>query len=196
MRRVLGFLLVLAAAAAVGAGVGTAGRAPQARQDQCPFTRSPGPGWQATFGHAKTRAAADAIRARAAKVGFQHLVTQATCDGGFEVALRGICPFRVARSLQAEARRARFAVVLQYKKPMDPGPDLVVVFQHFRTRAAAEAFVPRVQAKGFRHVSVYNDGGCNNDWEVFVGGLTSRSQAADLENEARQAGFDATVEYA
>jgi hypothetical protein len=79
---------------------------------------------------------------------------------------------------------------------MDPGPDLVVVFGHFRTRAAAEAFRPRVTARGFGHVEIANDGGCNNDWEVFVGGLTSRSQAAELEAEARQAGFDATVEYA
>ena len=193
MRRVLGFLLVLAAAAAVGAGVGTAGRAPQARQDQCPFTRSPGPGWQATFGHAKTRAAADAIRARAAKVGFQHLVTQATCDGGFEVALRGICPFRVARSLQAEARRARFAVVLQYKKPMDPGPDLVVVFGHFRTRAAAEAFRPRVERQ-YRHVSIIQDGGCDNDWEVAVTGITSPAQGGEFAAEARDAGFNVSIE--
>jgi hypothetical protein len=196
MRRVVGSLVVACTAAAVVVGVGTASRAPQVRQQNCPFTRSPAPGWQATFGHAASATAADALRARAAKVGFTHLVTQPACEGGFEVALRGICPLRVARSLQTEARRAHFSVVLEYKKPMDPGPDLVVVFGHFHTRAGADAFVPRVESRGYTHVTVYQDGGCNNDWEVLVGGLTSRSQAADLENEARRSGFDATVEYA
>jgi cell division septation protein DedD len=110
--------------------------------------------------------------------------------------LRGICPLRVARQLQIEARKAGVAVVLDYKKPADPGSDLVVVFGHFRTRAAAEAFRPRVENAGFQRIRIANDGACNPDWEVLFGGLTSRAQAEELADEARHAGFDAQVEYA
>jgi cell division septation protein DedD len=183
--------------AAVAAGVGNAERTPQVRQQVCPATRSPAPGWEAVFGHAPTETAADAIRTRAGKVGFLHLVTQPACEGGFDVALRGICPFSTAHQLQSEARKAGFSVLLEYKKPPDFGSDLVVVFQHFRTRAAADAFRPKVESAGFQHVRVYNDGGCNPDWEVLVGGVNSRSQAEDLADEARHAGFPlASVEYA
>jgi cell division septation protein DedD len=136
------------------------------------------------------------LRERATRLGFQHLVTQ-QCENGYDVSLRGICPLRVARQLQTEARKAGFSVVLEYKKPADPGSDLVVVFDHFRTRAGAEAFKPRVEGAGFQHVVIFDDGGCNGDWEVLVGGVNSRSQAEELAEEARHAGFTAaTVEYA
>jgi cell division septation protein DedD len=195
-RRIWGFLFVVVLAAAA-ASVGHAERAPQVRQPTCPATRSPAPGWEAQFGHAATLSAAETIRARAERAGFAHLVTEPACEGGFDVVLRGICPFGSARGLQSEARKAGFAVVLEYKKPVDFGSDLVVVFNHFRTHAAADAFRSRVENAGFKFVRVYNDGGCNPDWEVLVGGVDNRSQAEDLANEARDAGFPfATVEYA
>jgi cell division septation protein DedD len=195
-RRFWGSVAVLVVAAAA-AGAGSAERAPQARQQACPATRSAAPGWQARFAHAATLTAADNIRTRAGRQGFEHLVTEAGCEGGYDVVLRGICPFKVARQLQAEARKPGYAVVLEYKKPPDFGSDLVVVFGHFRTRAAADAFRPRVENAGFQHVRVYNDGGCNPDWEVLVGGVNSRTQAEELADEARHAGFPAaSVEYA
>jgi cell division septation protein DedD len=188
-------LLVLAAAAAAGAA--SADRAQQGQEQTCPATRSSAPGWEAVFGRAASAPAAEAIRTRAGRVGFQHLVTQAACENGFEVVLRGICPMRVARQLQAEARKTGFSVVLQYKKPPDFGSDLVVVFGHFRTRAAADALKSRVETAGFKFVRVHNDGGCNADWEVLVGGVNSRAQAEELADEARHAGFpSASVEYA
>ena len=195
-RRVLGCIAVVVAAA-VAAGAGSAERLPQARAQACPATRSGAPGWQARFAHAATLAAADSVRARAARQGFQHLVVEPGCEGGYDVVLRGICPLRVARSLQSEARKAGYTVVLEYKKPADFGSDLVVVFGHFRTKAAAEAFRPKVENAGFQHTRVYNDGGCNADWEILVGGVNSRSQAEELADEARHAGFaNAAVEYA
>ena len=195
-RRIWGFLFVVVLAAAA-AGVGNAERAPQARQQECPATRSSAPGWEAQFGHAATLGAAEAIRVRADRSGFKHLVTVPACEGGFDVVLRGICPFSSARGLQSEARKAGFSVVLEYKKPPDFGSDLVVVFSHFRTHAAADAFQTRVENAGFKFVQVHNDGGCNPDWEVLVPGVNSRAQAEDLANEARHAGFPyASVEYA
>jgi hypothetical protein len=196
MGRIMGVLLVLAALAAVVVGTGTAGRSPQAaQQDYCPTTRSAAPGWRAIFGHTTTLDAAYSLLARVQKKNFQHTVAEPNCAGGYDVVLRGICPFSAARGLQAEAKRAKYAVVLQYKKPPDTSPNLVVVFRHFRTRAAAEDFVPRVQHAGFQHVTVFNDGACNGDWEVLVESTTNRAQTEDLANEARGAGFAATVEY-
>ena len=195
-RRIWGslFVVVLAAAAA---GVGKADRLPQVRQQECPPTRSAAPGWEAEFGRAATLGAATTIQTRAERAGFKHLVTEPACQGGFHVVLRGICPFSSARGLQSEARKAGFAVILQYKKPPDFGSDLVVVFGHFRSHDAADSFRSRVETAGFKFVQVHNDGGCNADWEVLVGGVNNRAQAEDLANEARHAGFPyASVEYA
>lgn len=185
-----------ASAAAVGAGVGSARTAAPAvsnQASQCPFTRNPVPGWQASFGRTSVESSANAIQARAMQLGFQNLIVQRYCAGGFEVVLRGICPMGVAYDLQQEARRVNLEVTLDYKKPADRSPDLVAVFGHFRTRAAAEAFVPRVERQ-FSHVSIIQDGGCNNDWEVAVTGITSPSQGAAFAAQARPLGFNVTIE--
>ena len=189
-----GFVLALSAlVAAAAAGVGTARTTQDARSSECPFTRNPVPGWQATFGHTATESAANALQAHVMRLGFQHLIVQPSRGGGWEVALRGICPFGVAYDLQQEARKAGLTPVLEYKKPMDTNPDLVAVFGHFRTRAAAEDYKPRVERQ-FRHVTIIQDGGCDNDWEVAVTGITSPAQGAEFAAEARQAGFSVTIE--
>ena len=186
-------LAVCAVVAATAAGVGSAGQTAPARAAQCPYTRNSVPGWQATFGHATTESAANALQAHVGRSGFQHLIVQPSCSGGWEVALRGICPFGIAYDLQQEARKAGINVVLDYKKPIDTNPDLVAVFRHFRTRAAAEDYKPEVE-KQFRHVSIIQDGGCDNDWEVAVTGVTSPAQGADFAAEAREAGFTVSIE--
>ena len=191
----IGVVVALCAVvAAVATGVGTARTNAIARQAaQCPYTRNSVPGWQATFGHAATEPAANSLQARVMRSGFKHLIVQPSCGGGWEVALRGICPFGVAYDLQQEARKAGIAVVLEYKKPLDTNPDLVAVFGHFRTRAGAEDYKPKVERQ-FRHVSIIQDGGCDNDWEVAVTGISSPAQGSDFAAEARQLGFNVSIE--
>ena len=198
-RRLWAGMIVAVLAAVVAASATAVGNARttapgvQQRSLQCPFTRNLLPGWQASFGRASSVAAANALQARAARIGFAHLLVQQYCGGGYEVVLRGICPFGVAYNLQVEGRRAGFTVLLDYKKPMDISPDLVAVFGHFRTRAAAEAFKPRVDRE-FKHVSIIQDGGCGNDWEVAVTGVTSPRQGADFAQQARSLGFEVSIE--
>lgn len=193
-----GVTLLCAIAAAVAFGAGSAGRAAGAplaakRQEACPFIRNSSPGWQAIFGHAAAESAANSLQARVMRAGFQHLIVQPSCAGGWDVVLRGICPFGVAYELQQEARRARLNVVLEYKKPVDTNPDLVAVFGHFRSRAAAEDFKPRVD-RTFQHVSIIQDGGCGNDWEVGVTGINSPAQGTDFAEQARKLGFSVSIE--
>lgn len=163
------------------------------RATQCPFTRNPRPGWQVTFGRAATISAANVLQGRVQAVGFSHTSIQPNCAGGYEVALLGVCPFSVAYGVQQEAARARFSAVLEYKKPQDTSPDLVGVFGHFRTRAAAEAYKPRVD-RVFQHVRIIEDGGCGNDWEVAVPGINSPAQGTEFAAEAKQLGFFVEIE--
>lgn len=186
----------IVAAVAFGAGgIGSAGAAPVAakRQLQCPFIRNGVPGWQAVFGRATAESAANALQARLMRAGFKHLIVQVSCAGGYEIVLRGLCPFGLAYDLQQEARKAGFNALLEYKKPLDTNPDLVAVFGHFRTRAAAEDFKPRVD-RVFQHVSIIQDGGCANDWEVAVTGVNSPAQGADFAEQARRLGFSVSIE--
>ena len=195
----VGVALLCAAFAAVAAGAGIAARAgatPAAakRQAACPFVRNSTPGWQAIFGHASAESSANALQARVMRAGFQHLIVQSSCAGGWDVVLRGICPFGVAYDLQQEARKAGLTnVQLEYKKPLDTNPDLVGVFGHFRTKAGAEAFKPRVDSV-FKHVSIIQDGGCGNDFEVAVTGITSPAQGSDFAEQARGLGFAVSIE--
>ena len=194
-----GVVLLCAIVAAVAAGTGSAGRTgktPRAakRQAACPFIRNSAPGWQAIFGHASAESAANALQARVMRAGFQHLLVQTSCAGGWDVVLRGICPFDVAYELQQEARAAGFpGVQLEYKKPLDTNPDLVAVFGHFRTKAGAEGFKPRVDSV-FKHVSIVQDGGCGNDWEVAVTGINSPALGSDFAEQARRLGFSVSIE--
>jgi cell division septation protein DedD len=191
-----GVVAICASVAAVVTGAGSARpevSAVPARTLQCPYTRNPQPGWQATFGRFDRESAANELQARAMRSGFHGLTVQPNCAGGYEVALRGICPFARAYDFQQQARRASFNVVLEYKKPQDVSPDLVAVFGHFRTRAGAEAFRPRVERQ-FQHVTIIQDGGCGNDWEVAVTGIASPAQGAEFAAQARRLGLPVSIE--
>jgi hypothetical protein len=183
----------LAVAAAAAAGAGPTRAASAARQEQCPFTRNPKPGWQISFGRAGSVSSANALQGRIAGLGFGHTTIQPNCAGGYEVALLGVCPFTVAYSVQQEARNAKLSAILEYKKPADPSPDLVAVFGHFRTRAGAEDYKPRVD-RAFSHVRIIQDGGCDNDWEVAVTGINTPAQGTEFAGEAKQAGFAVSIE--
>jgi hypothetical protein len=190
---IVGIVALCALAAAAAAVAGPNRGVAAARQEACPFTRNARPGWQVTFGRASALSSANALQSRLSRVGFTHTTIQPSCAGGYEVALLGVCPFSVAYGVQQEATKARIDAVLEYKKPIDTNPDLVAVFGHFRTRAAAESFRPRVERQ-YKHVSIIQDGGCDNDWEVAVTGISSPAQGGDFAAQAKQLGFDVSIE--
>jgi hypothetical protein len=68
---------------------------------------------EAVFGRFGTVAAAESVRARAARVGFQNLKLEPDGCGLFKVTLHGIPSLRVGRDFVHEAERAGFRPMLE-----------------------------------------------------------------------------------
>lgn len=70
--------------------------------------------WQAVFGYFRTRKAAEAMRTRAGRAGFQQLdILRNICTRRYYVELDGLTSLRQAREFQREAKRAGFAVTIK-----------------------------------------------------------------------------------
>ena len=143
-------------------------------------------GIAANFGVRRTNAAAQALIARAARVGFQNLAVQQRGCRRYAVVLTGLMNMSQAQGFQREAAGAGFRVVIECRSA-PPSGELAAVFGHRRSHQGAVVLMRAASAKGFQNLQVQQDR-CD-DWEVVLYGVDTAKQRAALRREAKAAGY-------
>ena len=147
-------------------------------------------GLEAVFGRRKTNAQANTLRTTIIRRGFVNANIIPGCDG-FRVVIRGIDTFTIGVDLQAEARREGFPVTLECIKGKEIGR-LEAIFTHARDRATAGAFIERAEEQGFPGLKFRPDP-CGG-FEVYLAGFSSDAEAIVFAGNAKDRGFDVTLE--
>jgi hypothetical protein len=144
------------------------------------------PGIDASFGVRRSPGAAQALIARAGRLGFQNLTVQQRACRRYASVLTGLTSMAQAREFQREAARAGFHVLIECRSvPVRGG--LAAVFGHRRSRRGAVVLMREATAKGFQNLQVQQDR-CG-DWEVDLYGAGTSKQRAELRREAATAGY-------
>lgn len=207
MHRVVAIVVVCSVAAALTGGCGSSAKQTQATTATGTPSSSTGTststiagkscesqqqaGIAANFGFRGTRAAAQALIARASHVGFQNLAVQQRGCHRYAAVLTGLSSMAQARSFEKEAAGAGFPVLLECRSQPAAG-GLAAVFGHRRSRRAAVVLMRAANAKGFQNLQVLQDR-CG-DWEVDLYGVDTARQRAALRREAASAGYHVTFE--
>jgi hypothetical protein len=148
-------------------------------------------GIDASFGLRRSPGAAQALIARAERVGFQSLTVQRRSCKRYAAVLTGLRSMAQAREFRQEAAGAGFQVLIECRSdPVRGG--LAVVFGHRRSRRAAVILMRAASATGFQNLQVQQDR-CG-DWEVDLYGVETARQRAALRREAAAAGYHVTFE--
>jgi hypothetical protein len=143
-------------------------------------------GIDASFGVRRTPGAAQALIARAARLGFQNLTVQRRACKRYAAVLTGLTGMAQAREFQQEAARAGLHVLIECRSgPFRGG--LAAVFGHRRSQRAAVVLMRDATAKGFQNLQVQQDR-CG-DWEVDLYGVDTAKQRVALRREAATAGY-------
>jgi hypothetical protein len=120
-------------------------------------------GYAALFGHRRTPAAAQQLRAAARRVGFPGLEVQRRGCLDYAVVLTGLQSLGQARDFQREASSVGFQVTIECRsRPRRGGVN--AVFGHRRTEVAAQRLADDVRALGLKGIVVQQD--VCGDWEV------------------------------
>jgi hypothetical protein len=144
------------------------------------------PGTDASFGVRRSPVAAQALIARAARLGFQSMTVQQRACNRYAAVLTGLSSMAQAREFQQEAARAGFHVLIECRSaPVRGG--LAAVFGHRRSHRAAVVLMREATANGFQGLQVQQDR-CG-DWEVDLYGVETARQRAELRREAATVGY-------
>ena len=182
-------VLAAAALAAAAVTVSTAPSTAEAVSCQVPVHT---PGWEAIFGYGRTLARASAIKTRATKLGFLHLVIEQVGCPRYAVVLRGLRDHAQGRELQAEAARAGLTIAVKCWPPRDTDPDWEAIFGTGLARGAATRLSARAARVGFVGLKRIQNP-CTNRWTVELDGIPTLRQAREFRAEARHAGFAVTL---
>jgi hypothetical protein len=147
-------------------------------------------GLEAVFGRRRTQAQARTLQTQVTARGFVNANIIEGCTD-FRVVVRGIDTFDVGVDLQSEARREGFNVTLECIQAKPLGR-IEVIFGHGRDRPTATAIVNRAAAAGFPGLKLRNDP-CGG-FEVYLAGFSSDAEAIVFAGNAKDRGFDVTVE--
>ena len=173
---VLGALLVAAATAQAGA----------ARTAGCrkPFLRTHD---RAVFGHFATLAAAQALAAKAKKVGFEGIVIDNNGCGDFEALINGADKTADRNSFSAEAEKAGFPVTFdELDPPLKPKPGYRYgVLGTFTSITAANTLVGKLASVGFLYIEIAY---VNGKWVVVMPAVPLNS-ALSIAQEVAKAGY-------
>jgi hypothetical protein len=143
-------------------------------------------GIDASFGVRRTPVAAQALIARATRLGFQNLTVQQRACKRYAAVLTGLTGMAQAREFQQEAARAGLHVLIECRSGPYRG-GLAAVFGHRRSHRAAVVLMRDATAKGFQNLQVQQDR-CG-DWEVDLYGADTAKQRVQLRREAATAGY-------
>jgi hypothetical protein len=182
MRRVA-VLLLLAACAAFAAG---AAAHPAAAAAACvaPEVRVHN---EAVFGHFSTLAAAKALKARAASVGFRGIKIENEGCGDFEVEIDGADRQADRTSFANEASGAGFQITFeQMAPPMQyKSGEVIGVFARKRTVADANALMAKLSKNGFLFIDLVREG---TAWLVVMPQVPVK-HALSIAHEVATAGY-------
>jgi hypothetical protein len=169
----------LAAAIVLVSGLsGSATAAPQACATQV-FQN----GLDVVFGRANTQAKANAITARAQKIGFQSAKTVQLGCNTWAAVLRGIDSYQIAVNVQTEARRGKMTPTVECVKADQIG-QLQAVFGTTPTSGEIDAVIRR--ANSFGYVGLKTKRAPCGGYQAYVAGFTDRAQAEGFVQTARQ----------
>lgn len=140
-------------------------------------------GLDVVFGRANTQAKADAITARAQRVGFSAVKTVQESCNVWKAVLRGLDSYQTAVAIQSEARRARMTPTVECVKADQIG-QLQAVFGTRPTLGELDAVIQR--ARSFGYVGMKTKRAPCGGYQAYVAGFTDRGQAEEFVSTARQ----------
>jgi hypothetical protein len=175
-------------AAAVAAVLASGARA--AVQASCRPTAEIRQHDEAVFGHFATRAGAQQLMRRAAKLGFRGLKIEDEGCGDFELEIDGADRVADRVSFAAEAKKAGFQVTFEQTGPplQPPKGQAVGTFAKLATVTAANALAQRLAASGFRYIDIVKVGA---RWAVVMPQVPVK-HALSIAAEVHKAGFRIT----
>jgi hypothetical protein len=142
---------------------------------------------EAVFGHFASPGPANALKKRAAALGFQGIKIESDGCADYEVEIDGADRSADRVSFAAEAQRAGFPVTFeQIGPPLDRKPGSTYgVFGTFGTITAADHLVLRLAAVNFRYIDIaYQDGK-----RIVVMPAVPLKATLSIANEVHKAGF-------
>jgi hypothetical protein len=142
---------------------------------------------EAVFGHFSTLAAAKALKARAAAVGFKGIKIETEGCGDFEVEIDGADRQADRTSFAQEASRAGFQVTFEQTAPpmQYKAGQVVGVFGRKRSVAEANALMAKLSHSGFLFIDLALDG---KVWLVVMPQVPVK-HALSIAHEAASAGY-------
>jgi hypothetical protein len=140
-------------------------------------------GLDVVFGRANTKAKADAITARAQRVGFSAVKTVQLACNVWAAALRGLDSYQTAVGVQTEARRVRMTPTVECVKQDQIG-QLQAVFGTTPTLGELDSVIQR--ARSFGYVGMKTKRAPCGGYQAYIAGFTERGQAEDFVRTARQ----------
>lgn len=142
---------------------------------------------EAVFGHFATLGPANALKKRAAALGFQGIKIENDGCGDHEVEIDGADTSAVRVSFAAEAQKAGFPVTFeQTAPPLKRNPGYTYgVFGTFRSIAAANKLSWRLAAVNFRYIDIAYESG---RWLVVMPAVPLKA-ALSIAAEVHRAGF-------
>src|SRR5213592_83583 len=140
-------------------------------------------GLDVVFGRANTQAKADAITARAQRVGFSAVKTVQESCNVWKAVLRGLDSYQTAVAIQSEARRARMTPTVECVKADQIG-QLQAVFGTRPTLGELDAVIQR--ARSFGYVGMKTKRAPCGGYQAYIAGFSDRAQAEEFAQTARQ----------
>jgi hypothetical protein len=142
---------------------------------------------EAVFGHFSTLAAAKALKARAAAVGFSGIKIENEGCGDFEVEIDGADRQADRASFAKEASRAGFPITFEQTAPpmQYKAGDVIGVFARKRTVAEANALMAKLSPKGFLFIDLVSEG---KVWLVVMPQVPVK-HALSIAHEVATAGY-------
>ena len=142
---------------------------------------------EAVFGHFATLAAAKALKARAAKVGFSGIKIENEGCGDFEVEIDGADRQADRTSFAQEASRAGFPVTFEQTAPpmQYKAGEVIGVFARKRTVGEANALMAKLSPKGFLFIDLVPEG---KVWLVVMPQVPVK-HALSIAHEVATAGY-------
>ena len=140
-------------------------------------------GLDVVFGRTNTQAKANAITARAQRVGFSAAKTVQLACNVWAGVMRGLDNYATAVAVQSEARRAKMTPTVECVKADQIG-QLQAVFGTTPTSGGLDAVIQR--ANSFGYVGLKTKRAPCGGYQAYVAGFTDRAQADDFVRTARQ----------
>jgi hypothetical protein len=142
---------------------------------------------EAVFGHFSTLAAAKALKARAAKVGFAGIKIENEGCGDFEVEIDGADRQADRASFAKEASHAGFPITFEQTAPpmQYKAGDVIGVFARKSTVAEANALMAKLSPKGFLFIDLVPEG---KVWLVVMPQVPVK-HALSIAHEVATAGY-------